>query len=70
MDLVEQSPKLIGAAREFVASPKLEHLYTAGLQEFIPAPDTYDLIWVQWVVGHLTDADLVQFLLRCGRLCP
>ena len=25
----------------------------------------YDVVWVQWVLSHLTDADLHAFLLRC-----
>lgn len=25
----------------------------------------YDVIWIQWVIGHLTDPDLVGFLTRC-----
>merc|ERR1712019_193581 len=35
------------------------------MQDFDPTPDTYDVIWVQWVIGHLTDNDLVAFLRRC-----
>lgn len=27
----------------------------------------YDLIWNQWCLGHLTDAQLVDYLRRCGR---
>lgn len=25
----------------------------------------YDLIWNQWCLGHLTDAQLVKFLKKC-----
>ena len=28
-------------------------------------PLVYDVVWVQWVLSHLTDADLHAFLLRC-----
>lgn len=32
---------------------------------------TYDLIWAQWCLGHLTDAQLISFLQRCaGALTP
>jgi len=41
------------------------NLSTAGLQEFTPAANTYDLIWIQWVIIYLTDDDLVAFLKRC-----
>jgi 2-polyprenyl-3-methyl-5-hydroxy-6-metoxy-1,4-benzoquinol methylase len=27
----------------------------------------YDVIWIQWVVGHLTDDDFVDFFLRCRK---
>ena len=27
----------------------------------------YDVIWVQWVVGHLTDDDFVAFFQRCRK---
>lgn len=36
-------------------------------QEFAPAENTYDLIWIQWVIGHLNDIDFVQFFQRCIR---
>lgn len=25
----------------------------------------YDCIWIQWVIGHLIDKDLVNFLKKC-----
>ncbi|KAM7304429.1 N-terminal Xaa-Pro-Lys N-methyltransferase 1 [Ixodes scapularis] len=36
-----------------------------GLQDFVPEEGKYDVIWCQWVTGHLTDKDLVAFLRRC-----
>lgn len=36
------------------------------LQDFAPEEGTYDLIWAQWVIGHLHDADFVRFLRRCA----
>ncbi len=36
-----------------------------GLQDFIPEEDLFDLMWIQWVIGYLTDVDLVKFLRRC-----
>ncbi|RHY82380.1 hypothetical protein DYB37_007438 [Aphanomyces astaci] len=36
-----------------------------GMQDFQPESHTYDLIWCQWVLGHLTDSDFVAFLKRC-----
>jgi protein N-terminal methyltransferase len=36
-----------------------------GLQDWVPEPGAYDMIWNQWCVGHLTDAQLVAYLQRC-----
>ncbi|KAI5307583.1 Alpha N-terminal protein methyltransferase 1, partial [Ascosphaera atra] len=38
-------------------------IYVEGLQAWIPEKK-YDLIWVQWCVGHLTDHELLTFLRR------
>jgi protein N-terminal methyltransferase len=35
-----------------------------AFQEFQPPPSTYDLVWVQWAIGHVTDEDLVPLLAR------
>jgi protein N-terminal methyltransferase len=36
-----------------------------GLQDWIPSPKSYDLIWNQWCLGHLTDSQLILYLQRC-----
>lgn len=36
-----------------------------GLQDWIPEPGAYDVIWNQWCLGHLTDKQLVAYLKRC-----
>lgn len=66
VDLVEQSPHFIAAARKLLAeSASVGEFYTEGLQTFTPKAGAYDVIWVQWVLGHLTDRDLVAFFKRC-----
>lgn len=36
------------------------------LQDYVP--DTqFHVIWIQWVIGYLTDRDCVDFLRRCGK---
>ena len=67
-DLVEPSPRLISAAPDYIGnecSSKCRYFCT-GLQEFEPAENAYNLIWIQWVIGYLTDDDLVAFLQRCA----
>jgi len=69
-DIVEVSPRLISKAPEFIGEPEASEMcsyITSGLQNFEPAKETYDVIWVQWVIGYLTDWDLVTFLKRMGR---
>jgi protein N-terminal methyltransferase len=36
-----------------------------GLQDWRPDAGVYDVIWNQWCLGHLTDAQLVDYFLRC-----
>mmetsp|Transcript_42269 Transcript_42269/g.89900 ORF Transcript_42269/g.89900 Transcript_42269/m.89900 type:complete len:295 (+) Transcript_42269:107-991(+) len=67
-DLVEPSPRLISSAPEYLGdrySSKCRFFCT-GLQDFQPKADFYDIIWIQWVIGYLTDDDLVDFLERCA----
>ncbi|CAG9784466.1 unnamed protein product [Diatraea saccharalis] len=66
VDVVEPDLKFINSIREFVGDGqlKIRRLYNVGLQEFIPE-NKYDIIWNQWVLGYLTDEDLVSYLIRC-----
>jgi protein N-terminal methyltransferase len=44
----------------------VRNVYSFGLQDWQPVDGLkYDLIWTQWCVGHLTDAQLVEYLKRC-----
>lgn len=44
----------------------VRNVYNLGLQDWQPVDGLrYDLIWTQWCVGHLTDAQLVEYLKRC-----
>lgn len=40
------------------------------LQEFSPPDASYDVIWLQWCVGYLTDADFVACLQRLVKVPP
>lgn len=40
--------------------------YFKGLHKFMPTENQkYDVIWIQWVLGYITDSDLVEFLKKC-----
>eukprot|EP01006_Ploeotia_vitrea_P025082 TRINITY_DN57906_c0_g1_i1.p3 TRINITY_DN57906_c0_g1~~TRINITY_DN57906_c0_g1_i1.p3 ORF type:complete len:194 (+),score=88.81 TRINITY_DN57906_c0_g1_i1:557-1138(+) len=67
-DLVEQCKPFVDKAREHLAdNEKMGDFICQGMQEFAPAPNTYDLVWAQWVCGHLPDDDLAAFLQRCRK---
>ncbi|XP_021188345.2 N-terminal Xaa-Pro-Lys N-methyltransferase 1-like [Helicoverpa armigera] len=66
VDLVEQDEKFLTSAKDYIGADygNIESVYNCGLQNFKPQK-TYDLIWCQWVSGHLKDYDLIDFLERC-----
>ncbi len=65
VDIVEQCKKYTDAAREYVGMDSIRNIYTQGLQDFMPEEGIYDIVWIQWVIGHLGDEDFVAFLQRC-----
>ncbi|XP_008404639.1 N-terminal Xaa-Pro-Lys N-methyltransferase 2 [Poecilia reticulata] len=60
---------LLHAHEEYLgdAADRIETYYCFNLQEFTPPRSKYDVIWMQWVACHLTDKDLLNFLLRCKK---
>ena len=46
------------------AGPRVERFICETMQEFHPEAGRYDLVWIQWCIGSLTDDDLVEFLKR------
>lgn len=70
VDLVEQDSNFVRKAHDYLSvngqlHKKIGNIYNVGLQHFIPADERYDVIWSQWVLGHLTDDDLLIFFKRC-----
>ncbi|KAL7518215.1 hypothetical protein ACHAWX_003068 [Stephanocyclus meneghinianus] len=67
-DLVEPSQRLLSHAPQYIGSLYASRCryFCTGLQDFVPQPDKYSIIFIQWVIGYLTDEDLVAFLKRCG----
>lgn len=69
VDLVEQDTKFCEKARESLAgSGRLGEVFNMGLQDFDGSGTKYDLVWSQWVLGHLTDEDLVRFFKRLAKV--
>lgn len=65
VDIVEPVAKF---SEKLVGKPGVGDIFNVGLESWAPSyPDGYDLIWNQWCVGHLTDAQLVDYLRRCAQ---
>lgn len=65
IDIVEPVGKFTAQLR---GQPGVRHIFNVGLEEWAPAADAppYNLVWVQWCLGHLTDEQLVRCLRRCA----
>ena len=66
VELVEQNPLFLKKAKSYLKPYKDRVLayYAMGLQDFYPEADRYSIIWCQWVLAHLNDKDLLEFLER------
>ncbi|GAY33855.1 hypothetical protein CUMW_008330 [Citrus unshiu] len=76
VDLLEPVSHFLDAARESLAPEnhmapdmhKATNFFCVPLQDFTPETGRYDVIWVQWCIGHLTDDDFVSFFKRAKDL--
>ncbi|KAI9577686.1 alpha N-terminal protein methyltransferase 1 [Glossina fuscipes] len=73
VDLVEQDQAFAAKAHEYCVKDsgavlgypnRLGEIYNIGLQDFRPDVNKYNLVWSQWVLGHLTDVDLLLLFVR------
>ncbi|KAJ8752116.1 hypothetical protein K2173_001791 [Erythroxylum novogranatense] len=72
VDLLEPVSHFLDAARESLVQEnpmasdahKATNFFCIPLQEFTPDAGRYDVIWVQWCIGHLTDDDFISFFKR------
>ncbi|KAJ4306621.1 hypothetical protein N0V88_001426 [Collariella sp. IMI 366227] len=63
VDVIEPIAKFTAGLQ---GKPGVRNIFNIGLEAWQPAEGVrYDLIWIQWCVGHLTDGQLVEFLERC-----
>jgi protein N-terminal methyltransferase len=71
IDIIEPCSKLILKAAEELPKTmpveKIGALVNEPLQKWEPSPQTYDLMWHQWVLLYLKDEDCVRYLERCKR---
>jgi protein N-terminal methyltransferase len=67
VDLVEQNPDFLDQASSYIGLDSASKRITCtpkGLQDFYPEQNRYDLIWCQWVLGHLKDGESSSFFNR------
>ncbi|XP_078281983.1 N-terminal Xaa-Pro-Lys N-methyltransferase 1 [Rhinoraja longicauda] len=69
VDMVDVTEDFLAKAKTHLGEEgkRVGNYFCRGLQDFIPQPQRYDVIWIQWVIGHLTDDHLAQFLKRCQK---
>lgn len=67
VDMVDVTEDFLNKAKTYLGEEgrRVRNYFCCGLQDFSPEPGAYDVIWIQWVIGHLTDDDLSSFLKRC-----
>lgn len=67
VDVVEPVEKFANEVKDakMLGKGEVGEIYVTGLEDWKPAKATYDLIWNQWCLGHLTDLQLVEYLKRC-----
>jgi protein N-terminal methyltransferase len=67
VDVVEPVAKFASVLEQgpLKTDGRVGDVYVTGLQDWAPTK-TYDLVWNQWCVGHLTDSQLVSYFRRCG----
>uniref|UniRef100_A0A8C4JSI2 protein N-terminal methyltransferase n=2 Tax=Dromaius novaehollandiae TaxID=8790 RepID=A0A8C4JSI2_DRONO len=67
VDMVDVTEDFLTKARSYLGEEgrRVRNYFCCGLQDFSPEPNSYDVIWIQWVIGHLTDNHLSDFLKRC-----
>ena len=64
VQLVEVSEPLLAKARERLGTERCEFT-AASLRDFAPVEASVDCVWMQWILGHLTDTDVLGLLKRC-----
>lgn len=69
VDMVELNQNFLDQSKTFIGEnfSRVDKQFCSGLQDFTPEEGHYDVIWSQWVLGHLTEDHLVNFFKRCQK---
>ncbi|KAL3989363.1 AdoMet dependent proline di-methyltransferase family protein [Acanthocheilonema viteae] len=67
VDMVDVTENFIQESANYIGkeNSRIGNKLICSLQQFEPSSCHYDLIWIQWVTGHLTNNDFSKFLQRC-----
>ncbi|EFO89925.1 hypothetical protein CRE_07491 [Caenorhabditis remanei] len=66
VDMVDLVDELVATSADYIGTDDgIGEKFVEGLQTFEPPIQKYDVVWIQWVSGQLTDQDLTSFLQRC-----
>ncbi|XP_015785197.1 N-terminal Xaa-Pro-Lys N-methyltransferase 1-A [Tetranychus urticae] len=73
VDLLDVNQSFLEEARNHIGpdiyDKRIGQAYCSSLHEFKPNEGIeYDVIWCQWVTGHLTDTHFIDFLLKCRQI--
>lgn len=71
VDIVEPVKKFTDVLRDLeptAGQGKVGGIFVCGLENWSPAEDkSYDIVWIQWCLGHLNDQQAVDLLVRAGK---
>ncbi|CAI9726801.1 N-terminal Xaa-Pro-Lys N-methyltransferase 1-like [Octopus vulgaris] len=67
VDMLDLNQKFLSRAETYLGDKKskVDRYICNSLQDFVPEPGRYNVIWCQWVLGYLSNSDFVSFLKRC-----
>lgn len=56
VDMVDVTEDFLTKARTYLGEEgrRVRNYFCCGLQDFSPEPNSYDVIWIQWVIGERT----------------
>lgn len=70
VDMADVNQAFLDQTENFIGPEDFSRIgerFCVGLQDFTPPVGRYDLIWIQWVLGHLSDMAMIAFFRRCAQ---
>lgn len=54
VDMVDVTEDFLTKAKSYLGEEgrRVRNYFCCGLQDFSPEPNSYDVIWIQWVIGE------------------